>query len=474
MNKLYELLLVWKHRRVLYLIPMIVLISPFILLSFFSHPSGDDYYFFDAVAKIGFWSTQHFFYTEVNGRFISSFLMSAYAYLMESSLGYKLVTCFILIFFIYATYCLVRRLGEFNDKFNSLTVTLLLVCTILYYMESTAEAFYWIPSAITYTFASCLSLIFWAILLHDYSRKSTFSLKTIHASLLLVFIMGSSDIVALQTLLILLSVLLFTLVKYKRISKNILYFTVLAMIIGYISFQAPGNSVRASWQGDPQFNYDLAASIINTIKFLFYTILRWLTNPVFILLSLVYFFNIKLCSDVEKTPFFNVHPLVSILIMIGLLAACVFPIYWNVIFSPPPRIYNTLFITLIFCWIYNLHVIRTYLSNNDITVKSLPYKTALIVWSLAVMMLSVPSNIRYAFKDLFSGTASRYDSELSLRYELLRNSPDDTVLVAPLKNVPTTIFFRDIDYGEYGDGIFYPYYNYFNKKLILIKDSTAL
>jgi len=466
MNRLYELLSVWKHRKVLYLIPMIVLISPFIFLSFFSHPSSDDYHFFDEVAKNGFWSTQQFFYTEINGRFISSFLISASAYLMGSPLGYNLITCFIFILFIYATYCFVRRLGQFNDNFNSLAVSLLLVCAILYYMESTAEAFYWLTSAITYTVASCLSLVFWAILLHDYSRQSTDPLRTMLASLLLIFVMGSSDIVALQTLLILLSVLLFTLIKYKRISKKILYLSILAIIIGYISFQAPGNSVRASWQGDPEVNHDLIASVTNTMKFLSYTILRWLTNPVFILLSLVYFFNIKLGSDVKKAPFFNLHPLVSILVMIGLLAACVFPIYWNVVFSPPPRIYNTLFITLVFCWIYNLHVIRAYLSNNGITLKPLPYKTAFIIWSLAVMMFSVPSNLRYAFKDLFSGTAARYDSELSSRYNLLYE--------APIKNKPATIFFSDLDYEEYKEVMFYPYYSYFNKKLILMKDSTAL
>ena len=472
-NRLYELLLAWKYRRVLYLIPMIVLISPFILLSFFTHPAGDDYYFFDELAKNGFWPTQQFFYTQINGRFISSFLISAYGYLMESPLGYNLVTCFILIFFIYATYCLVKSLGVLNDNFNSLAVSLLLVCTILYYMESTAEAFYWITSAITYTFASCLSLIFWAVLLHDYSRQKTFSLKTIVASLLLVFVMGSSDIVALQTLLILISILLYSLVKYKRVSKNILYFTILAMIVGYISFQAPVNSVRASWQGDPQVNHDLLVSTIYTIRFLFFTIVRWLINPVFILLSLVYFFNIKLGSNVKKAPFFNIHPIIGILVMIGLLAACVFPIYWNVLFGPPPRIYNTFIITLVFCWIYNLHVIRTYLSNNDVTVKPLPYKTAFIIWSLVIMTLSVPSNFRYAFKDLFTGTASRYDSELSLRYKLLRNSPDDTVYVAPLKNKPTTIFFRDLDYHEYQEGKFYPYQSYFGKKRILMRDSTA-
>jgi len=77
----------------------------------------------------------------------------------------------------------------------------------------------------------------------------------------------------------------------------------------------------------------------------------------------------------------------------------------------------------------------------------LPAAASLFILAYCLFQLLLPNKIQNAWRDLLTGTASRYDSEIHARYSVLSShrKKQDEVSLPPLENLPHTIFLTDLD-----------------------------
>ena len=83
--------------------------------------------------------------------------------------------------------------------------------------------------------------------------------------------------------------------------------------------------------------------------------------------------------------------------------------------------------------------------------------------------MCIRDSIRTAYADLLRGTASKYNTELIDRYNFIKESKSDTLVIDELVNIPRTIFVADITSDPKAMcNIFYS--QYFGKNSITLKN----
>jgi len=195
-------------------------------------------------------------------------------------------------------------------------------------------------------------------------------------------------------------------------------------------------------------------------------VLRWLINPAVILFTILYL-PIGLNSNI-KTSIFKINPFFSFIIFLGLLVSLIFPIYYAYGVGAPARAENVIYWFFLVGWFYNVQVFINFFKSKYAYSIKIPFN--LIGLSiLIVLFLSTESNIRIAYKDILSGTAFKYNWELLERYKLINESKNDTIEIDCIRNIPKTIFFRDLTYSDYLENGFSPFSKYFNKKMIRLR-----
>ncbi|MCY7349680.1 MAG: DUF6056 family protein, partial [Cytophagaceae bacterium] len=223
----------------------------------------------------------------------------------------------------------------------------------------------------------------------------------------------------------------------------VLLLGVVALGSVYLELSAPGNAVRI---GSNPEGRQLTAALVACFK----TMLRqiWLWLDVGVLTSTGLF--ALLMYQRPRTDFLlSINPLITFLGWVFLLAFLFLPHYYGVgVHVPPPdRVLDSVHFFFLLGWFYNVAVLITWLSrfapDSSQKVFSLPKTWWILAFILAIYSTKYPA-IRLMYKDLLSGTAYRYDREMYARYEKLQTIPGDTATVAPLKNVPASLFVEDI------------------------------
>ena len=74
-----------KKSNLILLTVATILILPFIVISFFTNPSVDDYSFYEFSEKLGYWGAQKFWYTSWTGRYFSSAILAAHPMYFKAS-----------------------------------------------------------------------------------------------------------------------------------------------------------------------------------------------------------------------------------------------------------------------------------------------------------------------------------------------------------------------------------------------------
>lgn len=437
---------------------LILLLLPFLLLSFFCHPSADDFIVSAYVKERGIFGHFHQIYFEWSGRYFSSFLKCFNPLVYGWLWGYKLIPLFLIILFYASIYSFISSI--FSSGLDYLKKHILsLIIVLLYFnnIPSTSECIYWMDSSLNYFLGNILVLFFFALFLKSLNNVQTRTGALIALVILPLIIVGTNEISMLAIDEILLLIFIFFLLKSKKIPRSLILVLIAALISTVIETTAPGNYRKMIYFPE---NMDIVFSLQQSLMAFFKISVKFIIDPAFIIVTVLYaalltlFYKNKTYKNlVNFSPFYTLP--FSLLVLLSMY----FFITFSTGLNPALRVHDAVGIYFLFAWFYNIAAIHNYLISR--------FKTELIeVPSYLIKLLAAAAiifavtqfskepgkdivcegNIFHAYYDLFYN-AAKYDNELNEReHQIIQavNQHEKILEVKPLSVTPGTIHFMDI------------------------------
>ena len=155
------------------------MISPFLILFLFNHPTPEDFSWSETTRSYGYLEAQKFFYNIWSGRFFSYSLLSINPLLFKSIVGYKVFLLLFFLLFIYVTFVFISNLTK--DVLlhrERLLITLSIIFLYLYAVPSVSEGLYWLTAVMIYHLGIMMLMLFIIFYKKLENRKITFLRNT--------------------------------------------------------------------------------------------------------------------------------------------------------------------------------------------------------------------------------------------------------------------------------------------------------
>lgn len=450
---------------------LVLSVIPLLILHYFNQPTPEDFYYSSEARRIGLWDSMRVLYKFYGGRYFTYFVISLNPLYFSSVTGYKILTLLLMLLFCYVFFLFV---SEFTKKSLSLRERILFSLSVLLFylftMPSISQGFYWFVSAVHYQAALMLLMLF-IIYYTRIERSDSISGRNISiftVCLLTVAIPGTVELAAATLAIIVLVLIAGSLFIKKKISWWQILILILTVICVYFVLKSPGNDQRAvKYSG----NHDLLFSVKSSFLFLIETAAAWKFNSPLIAVTVLlipFYFKIVSGQNYEfKKALIKLFYLILIILVI--LYADIFIIYWSLGIPPYDRILDFIYFIFLTGWFCSMVLLTSILSAkygiSKYTVPKFIYAAALIIIAFFIFK---ENNFTTAYKDLFSGKASEFNREVNDRYEMISGSNSDSLQIDTIRNVPGTFFYQDITRDPkrpFNIG----YRNYFRKKYIVRK-----
>jgi hypothetical protein len=447
-----------------------MLLAPFLLISFFNHPSLDDFWNANTIAEHGRFGGFLFSIHHFSGRFTSLFLMSLLNTLPRYSIWifqlFPVVVCAGLFF---SCHYFLKTLFSKLKPLQAVLASLLFLIVHILNMRVLYEGLYWMSASVTYQLCIILYLLLLATVYSYYQKPGR--IKFITVVLLSALIVGTYEFVIPFVLISFFSLYYYQKQKNKTWNHTIIYAAGIVIIAtALLAFFMSGNKARMNIVSNAAFLDVLWVAIKS---FVYYSFI-WLVQPfnIFLLvLSLVfinskqYFFNSTFLKKHSYSKFF-----IATFGLYFIVVLCLYiPQLMLGYLRPYPRVTSLVF--LVFLCFLCLNICKFYFefevvqrfAENISRLKNL--KTGL--WIGLFISGFCSANFMHVTKDLMNGTAYHFSIEENQRYIDLNNCKTDTCYIEPHKNWPISLqqtqTERDLNKPTL-------YLNkYFNKKAVLIK-----
>lgn len=405
---------VWKRA---FLFSLVLGLLPFLILALFSNPSYDDYCHAAKTLELGFVNTQKSFFNTWNGRYFSMAVLSLGPMTTGSFTGYKIFALvIILLTFISVFFFLSVILLPGEALFDRLIAATLIVALFSNQMPDITEGYYWMPATVCYQLANILTLCFFALVAKSNAKgQSARAVLLTSAFLLVIAITGSSE-PAMIFLLLLLSLITIRAFSIKSSSKGVwLAFLAVALVCALVVILAPGNAVRGShFPEKHRLFFSLGHALIEGARYS----VKWLTNPAFILSTILYVpiaYRFADRTELLRRHFY-IHPFTCVLLLLVILFFGFFAPLWSMGLVGPERTMNHVYFIFLLGWFINISVWVGYFKvKHGLEISGLPVYVYLICVPLIPLSLLVSNNTRAAMKDLAGGRALHYDRVMRQR-----------------------------------------------------------
>lgn len=401
----------------------ILLIIPFLVLSFYNHPSADDFCNTNLTIKHGVVHMTKWWYFNWSGRYFSNFLASANPLILGNLIVYNLIPIITLISTILILYIFLKQIIESPTKIVFL-LSLITYTSILITKPTISEGIYWYTSIVTYEFANIYILLIGICMLkYALNNKLKYFILAILFSVLLI---GSNE-----TSMIIYDTIIFviTIFTYKR-EKTLVLLTAIALFFSIIVVIAPGNQIRGAYFTNSHLiNY----SLYQTILFFRNNILNWITIPSITILLIS--FNTKISIDLP------IYKSIIILALIPLVG--IFPGFWAMGTISPERSINVIHfiftVTYVVTFIKIIEPINLHLTTSNNILKY-------FITAILIILIISNVNVRSLIKDLASGNAAEFSKRKNERInEIKKNKKANDFRFKKITNIPSTIFVSDLD-----------------------------
>lgn len=465
-----------KHICILLGILFALTLIPLLILSFYAHPSGDDYSFgrltYAAVANGGnlidilkaACERVAIAYEGWQGTYSAIFLMALQPGIWGENF-YFLTTFFLLFSLILSHIFFFRVICKHYfqaDRSTYWIIALVVLTLCIQFPPSALQAFYWYNGGLYYTFFHSLMLVLFGIMVLALDRPS-WKGKVGYGVLLsvLCFVIGGGNYVtALLTSVVYFLALGYLCLK-KRFKQN--WFLVIPFVIllgGFlVNILAPGNAVRQSLITEKPSALE---SVFLSFKYAVDYSNKWLTLPLVVALLFLTPFLFKMAQRSKsqfRTPLF-----------VSFLSFCLFA----AMFCPPlyamnnvgdDRLVNILyysyvllFVGNLFYWIgWGIRKYENYCGKHDVSSRSLfeslttfAQKRAIpgilclgILFSVSVYSCSdlPPSSTASALYSLTSGEAQTFREEENQRIQLYHDPSVKEVYLTPFSVQPYLLYY---------------------------------
>lgn len=390
---------------------------PLIVISFFNHPVGDDYWFSSLVRKDGFTEAYSHIRQSVSARYTALSLMAVNPLVFGNFFLYKIIpVAFIIVFLLTLTY-LLKTLNQQKPFHQSAIFT----ATYFAVMPGIGEGLYWTSSLCVYQCGIVFLMLWAAALSRWYIHRQKKITIALFAHITLVAAAGCNEILA-GLLLIGTFILL---IKKKDSLPVIMFLLSLGCVLYVLTAKSFAERYSPSFQ--PK---NIIHSAYLGIQYTGYHIIKCLINP-FFWIGLLLAAKIKLPFSLKKT----IIPWLALMFLIEFIG-----VHLSQNQVVPLRITNMMIFFLllgIFCWL---------------PLPGVPYKYLLVCVLFAVGIFT-KNNISTATRELLNGDAAAYNQEMNNRYKLIRECKSDTCEIPQLQHRPRTLRYSSFDndghIGEY-------------------------
>lgn len=446
-KKMEMLKFLQNENKVSFLI-VVFTVLPFVILSFFNVPIGDDFAYAKVYIDNGFVGSQVKWYNEWSGRYMSSMAIGTFNPLSFGNLGLAFITPLVLIFgVVFSLKSLIKNVVKtFKLQVSSNLIFAVVLFFYFNYLPDFGETFYWYAGAFTYQLPIIFLLLYFNSLINIFKTNQTnfYYLSNVLLSVLsLIIILGSNEVMVVYTVGV--NLILTLLLFFNDRNKLLKFTTFLIVSIGLAVFMlsAPGNFARASLFQKSE--YHLIKTIIHTLSRGGFVYVFWFFSFALLILCIPNLHKIKI--PVEKIAYFEKKKtwfwlVCAIVFLYGLVCIGFFPSIYTTSWIPKRAYTSILFIFILFAsilFVLGINRVKILTSINK-TLTQEPFN--FIILLLLVVSLSVDSNVMKAYKDLGTGKAVGYHKQVTETYQMLNSIKKDTVFVKELNKKPEILPIR--------------------------------
>ncbi len=464
-NKLNKFITL-KNILLVIIIITILLMIPILRVSFYTHPSADDYSYGINTANViknegimevfkGTIKTLNEFYSTWQGTYSAIILFSLNPSVFGNNMYFLTTFIIIGLLFIAMYYFLKQIINKFLKCDKKIFWICLLALFLLFIetMPDKCQGLFWWNGASFYMIFLALEFLEWGLLVKRYFLGEKTKLNYVLLSILIAIIGGGNYVTALQQIIILALINIYTLKNKDK--SAICLFLIAGLSLG-ISAMAPGNATRQAML--PKMNP--VKAIILSFAWGLYKAYIWMTPLNFEVLLLV---TLMLFQTYKNAKIKFNHP-----IIVALFAFCIFsaeftPTLYAQSSIGEGRMHNIMYISyLIFSLItlyYIIGSIRNKLISTGIFSKDADklamdlIKNNLVLIVIVIsgtMILSIFINraemTSYSTNQILkNGMAQKYDEECKERIKILENKDIKEVEFKELTVHPYHIFNNEFD-----------------------------
>lgn len=458
-NKKMQTYFLWS---IIFLI--LLSIIPMLALSFYDHPSADDYSY-ACLTGTAWRSTRNLFavvgaavetsikeWYSWQGPFTSGFFMALQPALFGEQYyritGILFISLIIICNLIFFDYMLHKRLD--CGRLPSATIGMAASFLMLHYMPLASEGIYWFCGAVHYTLffgATEILLCLMIGLLKPRSRKSDI-LLTLLASILGFFLSGGNQMAAFSALLLTLGFCIFCVFIKKKtyIIKTAIIFTF--QVAGFLlSALSPGSQRRGDSIGA---DLGIIGSITASIQCGLEKINEWMGLEIIICLVILLPVFYDMSKKIkERTGFQFKFPLLVFMASVGYLCALFCPTFYALGVEGPKRLLNGIyFIFIILLFLNTLYLCGWIQSRIQFDKKS-GYSFSWILFSLLLIFGGFLGNRKdtngyLAYQSVSSGEAGLYSQQADARYNYLLNCKGQDVTVDRYDAYPYLLYVEEV------------------------------
>lgn len=381
----------------------------FFYLTFFIHPSGDDYTYAFLELKSPFYKAYLDEYLLWNGRYLSNIfvLKNPLTFGFNKVWIYRIFVFIIQLTLFYSFFYIINKFIKPSSLRGRWFLSSSLFVAYLILIPAINEGFYWYTGLATYQ----LSIIFFLFYLNTLFSKLNY--KRIFLLILIQFIVaGFNEVSMLYMNILHLSLLIFRYNKHKNWQRIILFLS--CIVFSSFVYLAPGNDIRSSYfqNVSNQFGYSLLMSFIQIVRF------GVILNTGFFLFLLVLFFKYQfphLFSNVKLEKSKNNFFLIPFIIFL-ILFFSIFPAYWTTGIMGQHRTVNYAFFFCVplLCYWYILFFYRYDLFFQKIFFRIKNYYVLIFLISI-----SFSKNFHGVITDIYYSKQTHFDLENNKRYSNL-------------------------------------------------------
>lgn len=447
-------------------------IAPFLTLSFYNHPSADDYLAALPAMEWGPITATLGWYFSWSSRYTSSLLISINPLVYKSLIGYQLTSWCLISSLFAGFYVWHRTVCQISSSIKLSVLALTSLVVYLSTVSSVVEGFYYVNGAMCYQPANALLLLlvswwFYEIPFPDFSITIRSVLTLATQCFILFLLAGTNEMAMLFSLSLIGGLWIYRLITDKKWHPGLQFLFLSSLFSTGLVLFSPATFYRM--KASSSMKRDLAEVLLNAGNGFVDFTLGWLSNPTYLLFSLLILF-IPLSKRVPVVPRLWLW-ILSVLSLL-LSAFCFVPSFLGEGLVQG-RTANALLFNFLFLYLINVVFWKRSLSVVDSTLPLSINKLGQILLLGTILTAFISPNFSNAFIDLSSGDAYEYNQERLNRIHQVESSISDSIWVQPVKHRPKTIFFGEI--GDYPQPWYDSFYaRYHGKKFIqLIKPGNS-